>query len=492
VEGRRKEGLGNLAGLNRVIILPPVGVFGMKLLAALPLVVVLVSICGAPAPASNSTISGVVFHDTNRNGVRDSCDRPLSNQGVVLLRESDRRDTPTDSKGSFSFSEVEGGSYHVRLAGSDGWQWPMTTAEPVVEVNGFSNAESVLLGSATPSQVDRSRPHLLSLVFEDVDGDGAVDPGECPFEDARVVGWHLVSDTGPSGQESGAMESLTDEFLGGGYAEPPPRGAWRQTMPDDPCARLEPRLAHGENIYEVTAGFTRDRREPGQLLVKAFFDSDADGERDGDESDVEAPYGAVTVNVYAGCADGRVAESNIDLGRSQPQLFSVAAGTYEVKLKVLRGGLIANGIRVVTTEPAVKVDIEPGGERTVEFGIKETTPSVIDLRIFEDVDADGVYDIEESGASGRICYELLLRSGGSPVYQNCVSVSSPTGLTRLELATGEYKALVAPEYWGCQRCPEAEIRFVVSDGENAIVEVPVNFADYVDSLEATPSGAIVR
>jgi hypothetical protein len=73
----------------------------------------------AENPADLATISGVVWFDLNRDGVRDEGEPLISNHPVYLQRIGD--DLPgamiarveTDGEGVFSFPNLEHGSYRV-------------------------------------------------------------------------------------------------------------------------------------------------------------------------------------------------------------------------------------------------------------------------------------------------------------------------------------------------------------------------------------------
>src|SRR5436305_12192328 len=72
-------------------------------------------IVAGPALAAPGTVSGVAFHDDNRNGVLDSGESPMSGQTLYLYDSTGSYlgATTTDSTGSYSFTGLADGSYRV-------------------------------------------------------------------------------------------------------------------------------------------------------------------------------------------------------------------------------------------------------------------------------------------------------------------------------------------------------------------------------------------
>src|SRR5438128_1348678 len=76
------------------------------------------------ADAGASTVSGTVFYDLNRNGVKDAVEAPLPNQGIYLLDatgQSQLAHTASDASGQYSFSGLADGSYRVVFDTADWW-----------------------------------------------------------------------------------------------------------------------------------------------------------------------------------------------------------------------------------------------------------------------------------------------------------------------------------------------------------------------------------
>jgi hypothetical protein len=77
--------------------------------------------------AATGKISGTVFHDFNRNGVRDTGDTGLSGWTVWIdtdldgVLDSNERRTTTDSSGNYSFGTLAAGTYKIRTVKPSGW-----------------------------------------------------------------------------------------------------------------------------------------------------------------------------------------------------------------------------------------------------------------------------------------------------------------------------------------------------------------------------------
>jgi hypothetical protein len=101
-------------------------------------VLVLVAAALAPAPgqaaSGTSSISGVAFEDTDRDGIKDLGEPALADQGVYLLNQTGSSQlsyTATDASGNYRFSGLADGVYRVEYAPEQWWarrsEWVPTT-----------------------------------------------------------------------------------------------------------------------------------------------------------------------------------------------------------------------------------------------------------------------------------------------------------------------------------------------------------------------------
>lgn len=106
----------------------------------------------SPASASTSSIRGAVFHDVDRDGVRDDGEGPMPSATLTLKDVSGRSlaATSTDSDGSFEFLGLASGTYRVEYSSASWWglwaDWVPTTTGSlrpamVVEASGAVTAD---------------------------------------------------------------------------------------------------------------------------------------------------------------------------------------------------------------------------------------------------------------------------------------------------------------------------------------------------------------
>jgi uncharacterized protein (DUF2141 family) len=83
---------------------------------------------------ANARISGTVFHDYNRNGIRDTGDNGLSGWTVWIdtdndsILDSTERRTTTDASGNYSFGSLVSGTYKIRVVRQTGWVQTIPTS----------------------------------------------------------------------------------------------------------------------------------------------------------------------------------------------------------------------------------------------------------------------------------------------------------------------------------------------------------------------------
>ena len=126
--------------------------FRSKLLSVALLVGVVGTIVTLVSNAEgSSTISGTVFHDTNRNGVQDAGETPMVGQGVVLVDAAGLSQigyTSTDASGRYTFAGLADANYQVEY---DGAEWFTIRNEWVPTTTGSIYPKKVitLTGQAT-------------------------------------------------------------------------------------------------------------------------------------------------------------------------------------------------------------------------------------------------------------------------------------------------------------------------------------------------------
>ncbi|HWP40103.1 MAG TPA: SdrD B-like domain-containing protein [Tepidisphaeraceae bacterium] len=135
-----------------------------------------------------STITGVVFNDTNGDGIRFSGEPLLANQTVFLdMNFNGRRDAgeptrTTNAQGVYSFTNLRAGVYRVFVIVPAGFRQtrPGSRAFYDVAANGIDSRHTRIdFGLSTTALV-------RGTVFNDLDRDGVRDIGESGVFNARV------------------------------------------------------------------------------------------------------------------------------------------------------------------------------------------------------------------------------------------------------------------------------------------------------------------
>ncbi len=165
----------------------------MKLAAVVPALFVLISLCGSPVPAPPGSVSGVAFYDANRNGIHDSCDRPLALATVVATAADGKAETSTSGPdGTFHIEKVDPGLALVTLAAPDGELWRSTTATAdgtpgaAVEMKDLRDSGGVEIGATSTSPMSATQISVSGVIFNDANGNGQIDEDECGIPSASA------------------------------------------------------------------------------------------------------------------------------------------------------------------------------------------------------------------------------------------------------------------------------------------------------------------
>jgi len=445
----------------------------VKLIAGLPLALVLVSLCGAATPAFNATVSGHLFWDTNLNGVRDECDRPITNRALALDRDDgEHLAANVDKDGSFTFVDIEGGDYTLIPQVQENYLWPITTDPVNISLKGWEDVDGIEIGSAGASPLVAERHQLVVATFDDVNLDGVADPGECGVESASVVNLDLGQPfNGSLGQVSPGFFTATLQLsrpypvLVNAYDE---ISFWSQTTPsvDGACFReVMPEKRWGQHIYAASVGLALAAGD-GQIGGYIFEDADADGLYDSSaESTRRAPV--IVEPVCDGEPTGR--RITVDAYNGEFLVSHLLPGEYRLYTPGVSYTEDKTGVLYAPTTPAADT-IHVGDRATrVDFGFREASPASLIIAPFDDRDRDGVRSAEEGTAwRASACATLLLAQEFGPV--SCASPRSD-GLIHFEsLLPGDLAVeifLTLPNPAG-----SATQLITLADGETREVDVP--------------------
>jgi hypothetical protein len=242
-------------------------------------------------PPPPGSVSGTVFYDANRNAVYDSCDRPLSNVAVVATAAGgETRSATAGSEGAFRIEEVPPGETSVALNVAPNFAWPVTTEPRTVSVASSKDSGGGEIGSASRAAFDTSYVSITGILFDDLNGNGAVDENECGIENAthaiNATSGIYITQVATNGTfELRRLDQADEVRFKVDYAGRPYVGDllyWRPTFParsDDFCEfRATPRPRYGANIYEASVGLAQSFAN-GSLSGYVYEDADEDGRR---------------------------------------------------------------------------------------------------------------------------------------------------------------------------------------------------------------------
>jgi len=149
-----------------------------------------------------ASISGYVYADDNRNGVKDDGETPIAGVTLALL-DSDGNatgtTTTTDASGYYSFTDLKPGTYGVSETQPDGYFDGLDsagTAGGTAQNPGDTITGAVLTSGTKGLDYDFGEicPASLSgYVYADSDNDGVFDSGETPLSGVTV---YLLDDAG--------------------------------------------------------------------------------------------------------------------------------------------------------------------------------------------------------------------------------------------------------------------------------------------------------
>ena len=344
------------------------------------------------------TIQGIVWNDTNGDGVRGTAETPLAGQTIWVDLNADGLQTPdepvriSDATGAYSFVNIRSGVYAVTQNVPTGFitaEGRPAVAQTIVVRNGVHNVDYFNL-----QPVDGS---VAGTLFNDADGNGLFGSAELP-----LAGWTVYLDANNSNTLD-ATELQVITAADGTYAfNPLPYGSknlrvitpvnWAVTNPPNGFSTF--RLLNGENRTGVNFGV---RERVG--TIRGYVWNDANG--DGFQSVDEPPQSGVTVFL----------DANLDglLNADEPSTVSAADGSWEF-LKVPVGNVNVSevpppGWITAVGRPATStVNVTIGGLSTAAFfNLQPLTGSVSGV-VFDDVNADGILNGTDSLLQGWTIY----------------------------------------------------------------------------------------
>ncbi len=397
-------------------------------------------------------IGNFVWIDTNGDGIQDVGEPGIPGVTVTITTTINGSivlySATTDASGAYNVAGLPLGSFTVAV---DPTTLP-TGATPTFDADGTgtANASIVELTAAAPTSDAqdfgyRGPGHIGDLVWNDLNGDGIVDPGEPGLPgvtvtvSATVNGQPvtLTTTTGPDG-------TYTFDGL--------PLGAWTVTV--DPATLPPGVLATGDpdggNDHTATvtltaAAPTSDAQDfgyqgPGAIGDLIWNDLNGDGIHDPGEPGLPGVTVSITTTIggspvtYTATtdADGTYLVDGLPLGD-----YTVTVDATTLPAGVLPTGDPDGGndntAAIALTAAAPTSDIQ-------DFGYQG--PGSIGDFVWTDVNGDGVQDAGEPGLPGVSVRVTTVVDGATVTYTTTTDVTGGYTITGLPL--GDYTVAVIP------------------------------------------------
>lgn len=325
-------------------------------------------------------ISGLVFDDANGNKTREPGESGLENVTVELLDENGNvvMETVTDAGGVYRFENVEPEDYTLRETDPAGYT---STGRNTVGI-------SVLPGdTAVVSFGDRRQGSVGGVVFSDVNGDKAQDPGEQGMGNVTV---ELLDENG-----NVIAETITDPE--GDYSfDNVPAGDYK-VRETDPAGHTStsPNTVDVSISGDGSATANFGDRQQGSVSGVVFNDVNADKAQDASELGI----GNVTVELLDAAGDV-IAETVTDATGAY-SFTNVSPGDYRVR-ETDPAGYTSTG------RNTANVTVPPNGSAIANFGDRQQ--GTVSGVVFSDTSGDGLVQPGESGM-GNVTVELLDQNG---------------------------------------------------------------------------------
>lgn len=208
-------------------------------------------------------ISGIAFHDNNRNGVRDAGEEKLAGWTVTAswVGRGSTMSTTTDATGKYTFPFAFSGQYSITQTVQPGWE--QTTADPaIVTVTSGTVSNNNNFGN------DPTTGTISGRVFRDRNADGLRDLSE-----SGLANW-TVTLTGPTGSTTvtatGGLFSFTNLAPGTYTLTETLQTGWLQTTTIAPIV-----IAPGDEVTQNIGNF-----ELGSISGIVYRDTNRNGVRD--------------------------------------------------------------------------------------------------------------------------------------------------------------------------------------------------------------------
>ncbi|MCP4105010.1 MAG: Cna B-type domain-containing protein [Desulfobacteraceae bacterium] len=330
---------------------------------------------------TTASVSGMVFNDTDGDGVPEADETGLAGVTVTLTNTvtGEVSETITNSDGSYSFSDVGEGSYTVTETDPDGFASTTPNSVPVT-ISGN--------GSATANFGDMTTGSVSGMVFNDTDGDGIPEAGETGLGGVTVK----LTDTATGEVVATTVTASDGSYSFGNIGE----GSYTATETDpegftSTTPNSVPVTISGNG--SATANFGDQGK--GTVSGKVFNDFNGDGTQNSGENGLSG----VTIELID--KKGNITATTTTSADGSYSFSGVPAGGYTARETDPEDF-------VSTTPNEVSFTLLDGGAATANFG--DQTAGTISGKVFNDFNGDGTQNPGENGLS-NVTVELVDESG---------------------------------------------------------------------------------
>jgi len=356
-----------------------------------------------------TTISGIVFVDTDGDGVKDPAEVGLD--GVTITLSGDKADTTITADGTgvlplgnyqFDVSDVGAGTYTVTVTVPAGYVATTLTAHVLtIPVGGAGTANFGVQGQGTVS----------GFVFDDLNGNGVKDMNEDGIPSVTVT---LYNSGGVQVDQAATGSTGSYSFAGvtaGSYTV-------TVTIPSgyvSTGATSKPISVVANGTANASFGLQQ------QGFVSGITFNDLNG--DGIQQPSEQGLGGVVIALKQNGTTVQTIASSPPNGIYQ--FTSVDPGTYTVESTIPTGF-------AATTPNSVSVTIGSGGSASANFGFQGQ--GTVSGSVFDDINGDGIQQGAEPGLAG---VTITLTNLNTSATETSVSVGDGSYLFT-SVAAGSY------------------------------------------------------
>jgi hypothetical protein len=390
---------------------------------------------------NTGSVGDRVWLDSNANGVQDAGEAGINGVTVQLVNAGGTvvaTDT-TSGDGNYSFTNLAGGSYTVRIVASS---LPAGVA-PSYDLDGIATANQAtftLAAGANRTDVDFGYKQTGSVgdrVWLDANADGIQDAGEAGINGVTVQLLNAANTVVATTTTSGDGNYTFNNLAAGTYtvkivASSLPAGT-APTYDLDGVATASQAtftLATGQNRTDVDYGY----RYTGSVGDRVWLDANANGVQDAGETGING----VTVQLLN--SGGTVIATTATSGNGNYTFANLAGGTYTVKIvasSLPAGTAPTYDLDGIATANQASFTLAAGATRTdVDYGYKNTG-SVGD-RVWLDINGNGNQEAGEAGINGVTVQ--LVNSGGTVIATT--TTAGDGNYTFANLAPGTYTVKV--------------------------------------------------